>query len=284
MNAYYTILHPHYGYAHNLLNYWDKLFWPDTCLVTPRISVFEGSAGKVVMMKLRSMIVALGAVLSLAASPALATPVETFDLDSSSSTQCGTTLCGTLSENELSSTELQITVDLTPGVVFAKTGAAPMLEINLSGLTLSDVSFSGFAATFTGNTPSGFSIAEVGATSAYILECSGCNGTSNEISAITFDIKVSSGTIGFGNFSLASGKNGNDIDLGGPNCNGLGSGNGCATAGNNVAMTCPPTVGSCGTQGNPTPIPEPMTVALFGAGLAGMGAIARRRKARKSEA
>ena len=211
------------------------------------------------MKRVYALIAMVAAIIGAAVSPALATPtLGTFDL-ASTAAQCGAShLCGTVTLSEFTSTDLRVTINLstTTGIEFAKTGAGDMVDFNVTGATLADITLSFSADPILSQVGSGFAIT-----------CSSCHGTSDHLSTLTFDVIDSAG---LQNLNLVI----TELDVGGPGC--FPSSQSCTTTPISItSQTCAPDT-VC-TQGNPTPIPEPLTIALFGAGLAGLGA-ARRRK------
>ncbi len=230
------------------------------------------------MMKFCSMIAVAGVAMGLfALSPAMAVPSDTWQLTggSASSDNCpgSPADCGSVTAYQSTANQLQINVDLAPHTVFADTGAGSDLIFVLSvNLPKSDFSLpAGWGLTINQIT---------GVGTEYVLGCgskgggTACgNGTSPpNVSSLVFEIN-DTGILLADILPKVDGTNYFDSDVGsGANCPGT-----CSTGAVNTGSS-PPVTG----QGNPTPIPEPMTIALFGAGLAGIGGTLRRRKAKKS--
>ena len=223
-------------------------------------------------MRMNSFFATLAALAGLAVTPALASPtLGMFDMDadigaSGYESQCGASspaVCGTMTLSQASTDEMQVSLSLTPSITFAFTGGPHVpVEFEITGVTIGDVSLV---------LPSGWTDTQSGST--FELFCSTCGGgTSGKLTSLTFDVND---TAGLENMNIVM----EDLDLGGPNC--ISSQGTCNTG--EVPISSDPCVpGTVCTQGSPTPIPEPMTVALFGAGLAGIGALVRRRKAKKA--
>ncbi len=214
------------------------------------------------MVRMRTLIAAMAAAIgAFALSPAMATPTTgTFDLISST---CGTgSLCGTVTLSTVSADEMQVTINLNTvnGILFAKTGAGDPVDFSVTGVTASDISIS---------FPSGSVWSASGTSPSFKLLCATCHGTSDKLTSLTFFITDTSAN-GLENMNVLI----SEMDIGGPGCFQT---NTCSNTSSRTFTTqpCAPN-GNC-TNGNPTPLPEPLTISLFGAGLVGIGAIRRRR-------
>jgi hypothetical protein len=248
------------------------------------------------MIRIRSMLAVIGAVSGLlAASPVLADPVGstaafTLNVDACSS-GCGISPAdyGTVTLTQESSTEIQVDVALaqtgcpsSPCVGFVSTGNGtnhPGFAFSLIGdpaVSITGIT-AGFVVGATNFTASGLGKFD------YSLNCSACgSGASHpQPGPLIFDVTVSTGTISLASF-VANSPNGNYFaaDIGNP-CIFTGDTKGCRKTGE-VGGNSPPVIVECTGPNCAVLIPEPMTIALFGAGLAGIGGLARRRKAKKA--
>ena len=245
------------------------------------------------MVSMRTFIAAAAAAIgAFAFSPAMADPLGstatyTFDCfqGASASTCNNPGTYGTVELTQESSTEIQVSVNLAAGVGFVNTGSGnhPSLGFNITGdptlsvLSVTNISPSGFAAPTTNNLGmvSGYGNFDYG------LTCTVCgSGASNPQHVnLIFDVSVNTGTLNLASF-IANSQGISFVADVGLSCTFTGD-KGCANTGV-IGTNGSPVVVECTGSTCATLIPEPVTISLFGAGLAGLGAITRRRRAKKS--
>jgi hypothetical protein len=204
------------------------------------------------------------AVLAIAGAPTAG--AGTVDYTLSTCFAGGGTGCptsppwGTVEVSSLSSTEVAITVQLTPGEVFAFGGAGRPLAFDLSlpGNPTVTATLPGSGWSFS-QTP--MTMLDGSGTWDDIFNCTTCgSGTSGGVTGpLTFDLTVSSGTITPQSFVLNNKNNYFVSDIGMPNGSGFSTGDVAA-----------PTA---------TVVPLPAAAWLLLNGLAGLGFIARKRAA-----
>ena len=212
------------------------------------------------------------------AAPAMATPsTANYILD----TWQGS---GTVSGNDFGTVFLQqvganVDVTVTPasGNGFVKTGAGDALLFDLKGITSITIAglttgFTALNTTGTITSASSYSGGGVGGGFNYAIQCSGCGNGGSGILTGPLDFTIDG--ISLADFQATD--NGyyfaSDLCIGtSSGRNGLTCGGSPGVTGNVSAEFDPP--------GAPLPVPEPLTLSLFGAGLAGAFAARRRKKA-----
>jgi hypothetical protein len=218
------------------------------------------------------------------ALPAMATPIgESFTLDTWQGSGSQTGPFGTVTlTTDGANVDVDVKLASTDG--FVKTGAGDALDFYLAnGSTpISSITIAGLTSGFTAlNTTSG--ITGVGSYDAggakgfnYAIGCgSACGTGGSDIFTGSLDFTVDSVTLA--DFQASAGKNGGfyfAVDI----CDGT-SGTDPVQCAGRPGKTGPV---SAETDSPIDSVPEPITLSLFGAGLAGAVAIRRRKKAQKA--
>jgi len=235
--------------------------------------IVETVKGWTVMKWLLSAIAGALSVLAFVI-PALATPIGCFSATSCSFSLdnfigTGTPPAGpygtvTLTQN---GGNIDVSVGLVPvgQTFFAQTGAgeallwdmngAPALTVNLTGASIGNFTFDPSAGHQDGSGDWNY---------GFICSSCGSGGSPPHIDALTFTID---------NHVLADFiKNDLGNNFASDLCIGYTAANGCGLTGDVLA--------DASGRGHQVPVPEPATIALFGAGLVGLGLIRRRRGAK----
>jgi hypothetical protein len=213
----------------------------------------------------------LASVLAAAfAVPAMATPIIfTLDKWEGSGSVSGNDFGAvTLTQNGSS---VDVDVTLTNGNGFTDTGAGEALLLNLHGITTITLG-SGPTSGFTLDSASAGSYGN-GATGNFnfAIDCTGCSSGGSGILTGPLDFSINNVTIA--DFQA----NNNGFYFASDICAGTST-----TTKKGVEVTqCSGTPGKTGNvvADDPTPVPEPLTLSLFGVGLVGAAAMRRRKKA-----
>jgi len=204
----------------------------------------------------------LGATIVSYAPRASALSFDLTTCDMSTGCLAPGTSYGTVNVTQVSSGVVDVTLTLAPGEVFANTGAGDALLFDLQGISSITIpTIPPITPGFTATTTSGSIHADGTGTWQYGVSCTGCGpGTSSSLSGpLNFD--VAAGGITPASFT----KNSNSLyfaaDIGVPSSS-------CGAS------------GYCtGDVGTPTAVPLPAAAWLLLSGLAGVGAMARRKLA-----
>jgi hypothetical protein len=217
----------------------------------------------------------IGGAIAISYAPLASASVISYSLTTNDcSSGCGSGPFGTVTVSSLSTTEVSVDVTLASGNVFTGTNAGYALLFDITGNPLISVSglTSGFTATNTAGSGGNALHADGTGYWEYAIGCTGCgNGASppNLSGPINFDITVAGG-ITPASFINGSSKNGGSS---------ITDPNGLFFA---THIGVPDGMGGFGTGdvGAPvgvTAVPLPAAAWLLLSGLAGMGAMARRR-------
>jgi hypothetical protein len=208
------------------------------------------------------------ALLALCGSalPAAAGVIEyKFDQDGCSGSGCGLSNYGKVTLTDISGGGVNVKVSLLDGAGLIDSGALTMhtLAFNLAGSP--SVALSGLPSNWTYTGPTSFSPNGGWGTFNYIIDCNSACGSSNPwTTGLDFDITTASINI---NSFIDSGTATDTYfiaDISNPN--------------GGRALTGRIGASYSGIPNTTTEVPEPVSISLFGAGLAGMAAFRRRKK------
>jgi hypothetical protein len=237
----------------------------------------------------------LGALIGIAAAtPVSATPIDDAIGCLATATTCTLNMSqfigsgspgvsspyGTITLTDIAGGGVSVAISLDPNVYFAETGAGMPILWDWSGSTLTASNISNPVFTGPGSpnpitTAGTFAIAghEDGSGDwQYGVDCSGSGcgngGSAPHYNSLTFAIDTGNINDFAENTSDTYNATGNNFasDL----CVGIKSNGSCSATGDVLSYDAPPNP--------PAPVPEPITLSLFGAGLAGAAALRRRKK------
>ena len=212
------------------------------------------------------------------AAPAMATPSESFTLDTWQGSTPESGPFGTVTLNA-GSTYVDVDVTLASGDGFVNTGAGDSLDFYLANTSgpITSIQITGLTTGFTAlNTTAG--VTSDGSYSAggakgfnYAIHCNACDSGGSNVYTGSLDFAI--GGVTLADFLPSPGKNGgfyfaSDI------CDGT-SGTSPVTCGGTPGQTGPVTAEF---DARSVSVPEPFTLSLFGAGLGGVAALRRRAK------
>ena len=223
----------------------------------------------------RHLLISICALIAASAgfaAPAMATPSETFTLDTWQGSGSETGPFGTVSLTVVSA-GIQVDVSLDSGMGFTNTGAGDSLDFYLANSSgpISSITIDSLTAGFSGNTSAGSYSASSDKGFNYAIVCgTACGSGGSNVYTGSIDFTVENVTLD--DFQPTSGKSGGHYfasDI----CDGTSGTDPVTCANGNTGPV------TAERDARIVPVPEPVTLSLFGAGLAGAVAMRRRKKA-----